>query len=1035
MFRRPLLRARHPRSRRLIGGVAVVGVLAPLSVLAWRASAADPPPARCETLFDTIEVEEDATVTIIRDGDKITVPGCTGSGPVLGTVNDTKKIVITGGGKSPTIVIDMSKGGFPGSIKWDIDVGFGDGSDAGNLQIIGTSGEDEIIAGTRGVALNSDDVVNIGSGCDSSCIDSPSGIEEYQIDAAGGDDLLSAAGSYGTGAPSEIPAVLDGGSGENTLDLSRAAGPSAANLYQGSATGAKSVKNFTDILGSPFSDELIGDHDNYIADGGGDDIIFAGAGNNVIESGPGSKSITVGNGDNIITTGPGTGSVISAGDGHNTITVGPGAGATITVGGGNNLIHGTDGGDVITVGGGNNTIFDGAGDDSITAGHGFNSITTGDGDDVVKVLDGDNVVDAGAGDDKLYFGNGRNTAIGGVGDNIFYGGHGPSHYITGPGMNNLYLGNGGNLVEAGDGENIVRGGTGGDIVHAGRGKNTIEAGPGPNQFFLDVAGENLVNGGDGGEVIHVTGEGAGLGTIINTGGGLNTVYSSTEYGDLRIHGGTTGSTVVSYESSPKGLTFDFSKSPVTVTKANGADILSGNTTVTGSPFDDTFIPGPADESFDGAGGINTLSYQDVASGEGPTLIAPTPATVDLAAGTASAPGRGNDKLTNIQRVVGSAFDDMLFGNDGDNVLDGGEGNDFVDGRAGNDTLLGSPGDDTLFGGPGDDRLNGGDGNDRESGEDGNDTFVQEFLKNGDDRLAGGAGNDTADYSARKGGVNATRDAKADDGEAGERDSIEPDVESVLMPGALSQAAGSADYILVAGDGAVFPYGQAVASGAPGPMQHTVVGVARTPSGRGYWMAGADGGIFAFGDAAFHGSLGGTPLNQPVVAMAATPTGQGYWLVASDGGIFSFGDAAFHGSLGDIRLNQPIVAMAATPTGQGYWLTASDGGIFAFGDAAFFGSLGATPLNKPIVSMASTGTGQGYWLTATDGGIFAFGDAAFFGSLGDIPITKPVVGMVATRTGQGYLLATSDGGVFAFGDATFAGSAAGSKLTQPIRAII
>ena len=305
---------------------------------------------------------------------------------------------------------------------------------------------------------------------------------------------------------------------------------------------------------------------------------------------------------------------------------------------------------------------------------------------------------------------------------------------------------------------------------------------------------------------------------------------------------------------------------------------------------------------------------------------------------------------------------MLFGDGGDNILDGGEGNDFIDGRAGNDTLLGGPGDDTLFGGPGNDRLNGGDGNDRESGEDGDDTFVQEFLKNGDDRLSGGAGADTADYSARRASVTVTKDGKADDGEAGERDSVEPDVESsscpALPPGRRWRLS---DYLLVAGDGAVFPYGQAVSAGAPGPMQHTVVGVARTPSGRGYWMAGDDGGVFAFGDATFLGSLGGTPLNQPIVAMAATPTGKGYWLVAADGGIFAFGDAVFHGSLGDIRLNQPIVAMAATPTGQGYWLTASDGGIFAFGDAAFFGSLGGTPLNKPIVAMAATRTGKGYWL--------------------------------------------------------------------------
>ena len=49
-------------------------------------------------------------------------------------------------------------------------------------------------------------------------------------------------------------------------------------------------------------------------------------------------------------------------------------------------------------------------------------------------------------------------------------------------------------------------------------------------------------------------------------------------------------------------------------------------------------------------------------------------------------------------------------------------------------------------------------------------------------------------------------------------------------------------------------------------------------------------------------MGGRPLNQPVVGMASTPDGKGYWLVAADGGIFSFGDAVFHGSMGGIPLN-------------------------------------------------------------------------------------------------------------------------------------
>jgi hypothetical protein len=131
-------------------------------------------------------------------------------------------------------------------------------------------------------------------------------------------------------------------------------------------------------------------------------------------------------------------------------------------------------------------------------------------------------------------------------------------------------------------------------------------------------------------------------------------------------------------------------------------------------------------------------------------------------------------------------------------------------------------------------------------------------------------------------------------------------------------------------------------------------------------------------------------NQPIVGMAATPTGRGYWQVASDGGVFSFGDAAFHGSTGNIALNRPIVDMAATPDGGGYWLVASDGGIFSFGDAAFHGSTGAIHLNRPIVGMASTPDGGGYWLVASDGGVFSFGDAPYEGSMGAVRLTAPVV---------------------------------------------
>jgi hypothetical protein len=161
---------------------------------------------------------------------------------------------------------------------------------------------------------------------------------------------------------------------------------------------------------------------------------------------------------------------------------------------------------------------------------------------------------------------------------------------------------------------------------------------------------------------------------------------------------------------------------------------------------------------------------------------------------------------------------------------------------------------------------------------------------------------------------------------------------------------------------------------------------------------ADGGIFSFGDAGFYGSTGAMKLNKPIVGMAPTPSGKGYWFVASDGGIFSFGDAAFYGSTGNLTLAKPIVGMAPTPSGKGYWFVAADGGIFSFGEAAFFGSTGAMKLSQPIVGLAATKSGRGYWFVAADGGIFNFGDAAFLGSAGGKSLPARIVSMAGIVPG-------------------------------------
>jgi len=172
-----------------------------------------------------------------------------------------------------------------------------------------------------------------------------------------------------------------------------------------------------------------------------------------------------------------------------------------------------------------------------------------------------------------------------------------------------------------------------------------------------------------------------------------------------------------------------------------------------------------------------------------------------------------------------------------------------------------------------------------------------------------------------------------------------------------------------------------------------VGMAATADGRGYWLVAADGGIFAFGDAPFLGSMGGKYLRSPIVGMAATADGRGYWLVAADGGIFTFGDAPFLGSMGESSLNASIAGMAPTLDGQGYWLVGSDGGVFTYGDASYQGSLGGSPAATPVAAIVAAASGSGYWLLDPEGWNSSFATPA---PNGTFPGSEAIVAAAASQ---------------------------------------
>jgi Ca2+-binding RTX toxin-like protein len=121
--------------------------------------------------------------------------------------------------------------------------------------------------------------------------------------------------------------------------------------------------------------------------------------------------------------------------------------------------------------------------------------------------------------------------------------------------------------------------------------------------------------------------------------------------------------------------------------------LDDNDTIFGGSGNDILKGGGGADELDGESGVDEASYSDSTSG----------VTVSLITGTGTGGTAEGDTLTSIERLTGSAHDDVLIGHDGTsqhNVLTGLGGNDILKGYGGDDTLQGGGGADTIDGGSG-----------------------------------------------------------------------------------------------------------------------------------------------------------------------------------------------------------------------------------------------------------------------------------------------------------------------------------------------
>jgi len=181
-------------------------------------------------------------------------------------------------------------------------------------------------------------------------------------------------------------------------------------------------------------------------------------------------------------------------------------------------------------------------------------------------------------------------------------------------------------------------------------------------------------------------------------GGLGDQWFIGRGGSDSIDGGA-GSDGVSYIDDPAGVTVDLGTGSADdgwggVWAFGGTDTLISIENVEGSNFNDTLIGnggdnvingGAGDDTIDGGAGVDLL---DLSAGTAGILFFLTngssDTTVNLSSiGLSTATG---DTYKNMEGVIGTNFDDTLFGSANVDVLTGGGGTDKMTGNAGSDTF-------------------------------------------------------------------------------------------------------------------------------------------------------------------------------------------------------------------------------------------------------------------------------------------------------------------------------------------------------------
>jgi Ca2+-binding RTX toxin-like protein len=716
---------------------------------------------------------------------------------------------------------------------------------AGNDLIQGNDGNDIINAGAGVDTVTGDGgadtflITGVTSGQADSTFDGGTGTDTF--DASGVSEALTFNGTVtdgqftvGDNTVTGVEVVIGGSVGDQ-LDFQ--AFTTALELRGGGGDDViRGGAGFDSLFGGTGADQISGTAGDALHGEDGDDALTvtgsAAANSTTVQGGAGTDTLTLVGSSTTFDLASGAGSVgstvLSVSTIENVALSGAGAGVRTLQGNSSanrlEVLAGGTGFSVVLDGReGDDVLIGGALGDTLTGGDGLDQLFGGDGADTLNGEAGDQL-NGDNGDDTLVF-----TGSAAVAGSSISGGAGiDTARLTGTSTTiDLAAGTGtvGSTAVSFSGlENVIVEGTGGGV-------RTVLGNSDANNFSVGTLATGSVSfGGRGG---NDTLTGSAQGDTL-TGGDDNDILIglagadqlSGDAGDDTLRGGTgsdtlsggTGTDTVDYSTAAGGVTASLTTGLATSDGDGGADNFASIENLTGSAFGDSLIGngannvlvgGAGNDGLAGAGGDDVLrggAGVDVLDGgtgvdtvDYSTAAAGVRAQLNTNASTNDGDG-GTDTFVGIEHLIGSAFNDTLFGDGTGNILRGGAGYDVLLGLGGNDILWGGAGaSNELYGGLGDDLyvLEGNDTVIEVAGQ-GNDTIdvrinayviavnVENVIFGGTgnfagtgnaqaniitggagndnlrglggvDQLNGGAGTDTADYTLAAAGVVARLD--------------------------------------------------------------------------------------------------------------------------------------------------------------------------------------------------------------------------------------------------------------------------------------